>query len=216
MAKGNAIRLFLTMQKLMYREALLYQFMLLDKVSLVGESSTGVHTLESIEESGANVLIIEEDLPDNDGLTISEIALEQDPSLIIVLLVDKEISRNRLAIYLESGIKSVISSQQPISELVKVLNYIMGGQIYIGSEYYPTTAPHKDVEIDVFQSLSQREQEVALFIAKRMEIKLIAETMGVSNKTVHSYKDRILTKMGFERLPELVLFMQRYKSHAQP
>lgn len=199
----------------MYRDALLYQLMQLNKLSLVGESSTGVGTLDNIGSSGANVLIIEEDLPDNDGLTISEIALEQDPALIVVLLVDKEISHNRLAIYLESGIKSVVSSQQPISELVKMLHYIMGGQIYIGNEYYPSATAYQDIGLEVFHSLSKREQEVAFFVAQRMEIKCMAETMGVSNKTVHSYKDRILTKMGFERLPELVLFMQRYQSRTQ-
>ena len=38
-------------------------------------------------------------------------------------------------------------------------------------------------------------------MSQRVAVRDIAEELGVSCKTVHSYKDRIFVKLGFERLP---------------
>jgi two-component system response regulator FimZ (fimbrial Z protein) len=51
-------------------------------------------------------------------------------------------------------------------------------------------------------------------MASRLPVRDIAGRLGVSCKTVHSYKDRIFVKLGFERLPELILFMQRHQHGA--
>ncbi|WP_020408686.1 response regulator transcription factor [Hahella ganghwensis] len=212
MASESAIRLFMTVDKLLFRECLLYQLILQEEVDLVGESSSGVDTLSKLSGSGANVLIIEEDLKDNDGLTISEIALSQNPSLSIMLLVDSAISTKRLAIYLESGIKSVITKHQPVQEMIKALHYIKHGQVYVDADHYRLPSGAVSRNLEIFQSLSDREREVAQLMARRISVKSIAEQLGVSYKTVHSYKDRIFVKLGFERLPELVLFMKRFQN----
>ena len=206
------IKLFVTIDKLLYREALLYQFLLQSEIEIVGESKTGVGTLSTLFDSGANILLIEEDLRDNDGLTISETALSKNPALSILLLVEGPISQNRLSIYLNAGIKTVVSKTQPIKDLIKALYYIQSGQVYINTEQFRRQSSPVIVEKDKFLDLSDREQEVAKLIARRTSIKDIAQSLGVSNKTVHTYKERILVKLGFERLPELMLFMQRYIS----
>lgn len=204
------MKLFLTAKHLLYREALLYQLLLIDDSVMAGEASTGVETLERLRHVDANVLIIEEDLKDNDGLTIAEFALQQQPNLAILLLVDSTISQSRLSIYLESGIKCVISKAQPINELIRALHYLSDGQVYIDSEVIGIGKSGNAKQSKLLSQLSEREREVADMIAQRIAIKHIAEKLGVSNKTVHTYKDRVLVKLGLERLPELIVFINRY------
>jgi len=224
------IRLFVTMKQRLYRDALLRELINQDDIVLVGESSSGTGTLSLLEKNMASTLIIEENLEDNDGLTISEMALLRNPSLTIVLLVDTEVSRNRLAIYLDSGIKAVVSKTQDVQDLSRAINYTRKGQVYIDAAHYrnhraSTTGlqvfsgakekPDK-LNVELFYSLSEREQEVAKFMAQRISVMSIAEQLGVSNKTIHTYKERILIKLGYKRLPELILFMQRIQfQHAQ-
>lgn len=207
------LRLFVTVDKRLYRDALLYQLLLEDDIDLVGESATGVSTLDQLAKAHADVLLIEEALPDNDGLTISEVALSQHPTLRILLLVDQPVSPNRLAIYLDAGIKAVIAKTRPVQELVRALGYIRHGQVYVdAASYVPAANDARPPELDAFRSLSSREREVARLMAQRIAVKTIAEQLGVSYKTVHSYKDRIFVKMGFERLPDLMLFMKRFRN----
>lgn len=210
--RSDETRLYVTIDRRLYRDAILYQLLLDDSMDLVGESATGVDTLNQIPEAAPDILIIEEALQDNDGLTISEVALAQDPRLRILLLVDHPVSPARLAIYLDAGIKAVIAKTQPVQDLINTLGYIRHGQVHVDASAYQTTTPEQNPELVAFKSLSAREREVARLMAERVAVKSIAERLGVSYKTVHSYKDRILVKMGFERLPDLLLFMKRIRN----
>ena len=212
----SQIKLFVTIDSPLYREAILYRLLLQPDIDLVGESSTGVETLSKLGRNNTDVLIIEENLRDNDGLSISEIALRENPSLSILLLVDTQISQSRLSIYLAAGIKTVVSKTQTNQELIKALFYIRTGQVYIDGEQFRTRNRESNATQNKFYELSEREKEVAQLIAKRVTIKEIASQLGVSNKTVHTYKERILIKMGFERQPELMLFMHRYFHQSLP
>ena len=202
MAAGQRrLRLYVTIGQRLLRDSLLFQILLDSEVELVGESETGVATLNHLQAARPTVLLIEENLQDNDGLTIAEHALTMNPSLSVLLISDTPVSNGRMAIYLEAGIKAVVSKDQPIQELIKTLFYIRNGQVYIGNwRQQPEPAA-----MLAFQALSGREREVAHLMASRL---------GVSCKTVHSYKDRIFVKLGFERLPELILFMQRHQHGA--
>lgn len=213
MSQGNRkLRLYVTIGQRLFRDSLLFQLLLHNEIDLVGESETGIDTMNSLESARPGVLIIEENLPDNDGLTIAEHALSERPSLAVLLISDTPVSANRLAIYLEAGIKAVVSKHQPIQDLVKTLFYIRNGQVYVGAWQKPDS-PSQGM-LNAYNALSGREREVARLIASRIPIKDIAEQLGVSCKTVHSYKDRIFVKLGFERLPELILFMKRHHNGA--
>lgn len=202
------MRLYVTMSQRLTRDSLLHQLLLLDDIDLVGESDTGIDTLNRLADAQPGVLIIEESLVDNDGLTIAENALSLSPSLSILLICETPVNPGRLAIYLESGIKAVISKHQPIQDLIKTLYYIRNGQVYVSSLQTPDAETSS--LMDAYHALSGREREVAQLIARRVPMKEIAEQLEVSCKTVHSYKDRIFVKLGFERLPELILFIKRH------
>jgi two-component system response regulator FimZ (fimbrial Z protein) len=210
MTPPRRIRLHVTISQQLVRDSLLYRLLLNDEIELVSESPTGNDTLRQLEATRPGVLIIEENLPDNDGLTIAETALSMLPSLSVLLICDTPVNQQRLAIYLEAGIKAVVSKHQPVPALIRTLFYIRNGQTYV--ERPQTSQAGEPQTVEAYQALSGREREVAHLMARRIPVREIAEQMGVSCKTVHSYKDRIFVKLGFERLPELILFMIRYRN----
>lgn len=217
----NTMSLFVTVEQRLYRDALLLELAHRKDFDLVGESALGKETLKHLSWTKASTLIIEESLQDMDGFTIAEIALSKYPSLIVVLLVDNEIPKQRLGLYLDSGIKAVVTKQQSINDLIRSVNYTRNGQVYVDAERYRSLAGRQKnasdsldgFSLDNFFSLSEREREVAKHIAEHMPLKQIAESLGLSDKTIQTYKERILVKLGFERLPELIVFMQRLKFH---
>ena len=68
MSIRKSLNLFVTVDKLIFREAILLQLMQLPYLNLVGESSNGADTLKQLGQCTPHLLIIEEDLRDNDGL----------------------------------------------------------------------------------------------------------------------------------------------------
>lgn len=214
MTRPRRIRLHVTISQRLVRDSLLYRLLLNDGIELVGESASGNDTLRQLEMTSPGVLIIEENLPDNDGLTIAETALNMLPSLSVLLICETPVSDQRLAIYLEAGIKAVVSKEQSVPSVIRTLFYIRNGQTYVDR---PRARPEEEPEaIRAYQALSGREREVAHLMARRIPVRDIAQQLGVSCKTVHSYKDRIFVKLGFERLPELILFMIRHRNGDTP
>lgn len=210
MSSDAIATLHLTVGKLLFREALMFQLIKLPNIRVVGESSRGTEALQTLSVSPAEVLLIEEDLEDNDGLTIAETARNTYPWLNVLLIVEKPVRQSRMAVYLESGIRSVVPKTAAMKDMLKALTYVSYGQTYIDPDMHwkHKTKTEKQSSRAVSR-LSRREQEVALQLAQYRSIKSIAEDLGVSQKTVHTYKDRILIKLEVSGLPELILHLNR-------
>ena len=58
------------------------------------------------------------------------------------------------------------------------------------------------------QSLSPREREVMRLLAEGHEAKLIANMLGISPKTAHNHRARILEKMSVDNVPKLLRLLQ--------
>lgn len=58
-------------------------------------------------------------------------------------------------------------------------------------------------------ALSEREVEVLRWLAQGQRTREIAKTLGISAKTVETYRSRIMLKLGIDNLPGLVKFAIR-------
>mgnify|MGYP001286087130 CR=1 FL=1 len=66
------LRLFATVSHRLFRDGLLFQILHNEDIELVGESETGVETLQRLAAVRPGVLLIEENLKDNDEYRILE------------------------------------------------------------------------------------------------------------------------------------------------
>ncbi len=203
-------RIFVTVSKLLFREALLLKILGQDHFNLVGESASGTDTLQQLHLTRPDLLLIEEDLADNDGLTVAEIARCRHPELRIMLLVESAITETRLKIYLEAGIHSVVAKTQPMSALLRALSYVQAGRVYVDpGACHNAKLGRPTFDREAYQALSSREREVADLLASQYSIRDIADQLGVSIKTIHTYKERILLKTGCPGTTELLLYLRR-------
>ena len=66
---------------------------------------------------------------------------------------------------------------------------------------------HSDSGAPAHESLSHREYEVLCFLGSGRTVKDIAAILGLSVKTVSTYRSRLLQKMGFESNADLVRYV---------
>lgn len=212
MGDDGITTLHLTVSKLLFREALMLQLIKLPNIRVVGESSHGAEALRVLSVAPAEILFIEEELEDNDGLTIAETARTKFPWLNVLLVVEKPVRQSRMAVYLESGVRAVVPKTAAMKEMLKALTYVSYGQTYIDPDMHwkhPLNSDRKSV--NAMSKLSEREQEVARQLAQNRSIKSIALDLGVSQKTVHTYKDRILIKLEIGGFTELLVYLNRIR-----
>jgi DNA-binding NarL/FixJ family response regulator len=108
---------------------------------------------------------------------------------------------------LESGADGFVVKGSPFQELVQAVRDVHRGQTYISTSMAPKLADRlrkkdkKDVSLD---ALSQREFEVFTLLSSGLSVKEAASQIGISEKTVTTYRARLMEKMNLSNKADLI------------
>lgn len=166
-------------------------------VRIVGEASTGEEGLKLRREKEPDIVILDFQLPDTNGLEVARKLLRRDPDvkILIVTAMDSEILPTRL---LEAGVKGFMTKNSNSEELERAIRAIHSGQRYLSPAIaskmvLSKTAGKGD---SPFDKVSKREMEVLLLLAKGMKAKEIATQLFITTKTVNAFRYRMFRKLG--------------------
>ena len=174
------------------------------KVIATVTSGNELHTL--IEQAQPQVLIIEIDLPQLKGIfSIKDIKEKFRYLKILVLSVHPEEMYALAAI--KSGASGYISKTSSIDNLKKAILQVARGGIYLNEEI--TYKLHNGIskgqnQISRFKKLSSRETEVLNLLSSGKRNKDIAEALNINEKTVSTYKARLLKKLDADSIADLI------------
>lgn len=107
---------------------------------------------------------------------------------------------------LRAGALGVVYKSSPPQHLLRALHRVAGGQATIPQRL----ASALQVREVVPSSLSRREQQVGRALVGGHRPARIAADLGLSVKTVSTYRARILQKLGVSNLPDLVRAWERF------
>jgi two-component system response regulator EvgA len=112
---------------------------------------------------------------------------------------------------MQSGAAGYVCKQQDLTELLSAIKAVLSGY-----SYFPNQALHtvrcslgNASESDMVDRLSGREMTVLQQLAQGRTNKEIADGMCLSNKTVSTYKTRLLLKLNARSLVDLIELAQR-------
>lgn len=176
---------------------------------VVGVCDNGRDALRALQSNQAELVVIDIDIPPPNGLeVIKRLRADGFTGGILVLSTHGEqhfIDRARSA-----GANGYISKDNDLDQLVDAFK-----AIYNGYEFFPRRAlggaapADKVSEEGALSMLSNRELEVLGYLAKGEALIDIAEKLHVSNKSISTYKRRIMTKLGLEKTVDLLDFARR-------
>jgi DNA-binding NarL/FixJ family response regulator len=107
------------------------------------------------------------------------------------------------------GASAYVRKSQPIDELVDAVRAVIAGEAY--EPGVTEVAPGGEVRsarVDM-DALSDRERDVLRMLAEGKRTAAIAEVLGISHKTVETYRSRMQQKLGITDLSGLVRFAIR-------
>jgi DNA-binding NarL/FixJ family response regulator len=112
------------------------------------------------------------------------------------------------------GCSGFLSKDTPEEELIKAINTIYHGQVYVSDTLAPyyRNGRFEEGGDDPFNQLSDREIRVAQDIVSGFGIKEISQRLNISPSTVATYKSRLFDKLGatteleLQRLAEIHRF----------
>lgn len=173
---------------------------------VVGQASDGAEAVQLAEALRPQIAVLDVEMPQMNGLEAARRIRRVSPATrIIALSMYGDVHyQDRM---FEAGASAYVLKNEAMNDLVVAIEAVLRGARYV-SPWAGATAPLRSAEVDK-GALSDRELEVLRLLAAGQRIKEIAERLGISAKTVETYRSRIMLKTGIDNLPGLVKFAIR-------
>jgi len=185
--------------------------MILERVpgwEVVGEAGDGATALALAQSKTPDVVVADIHLPGEDGIKVVSRILEKLPAIkVLFLSSDADIALVRRA--LDAGGKGYLLKENAAQDLIRAVEAAMQDGIYlcpeIAAKLVKDYQRHADQPLsDAPTALSEREIEVLRCIAQGLRNKEIADQLKISQKSVETYRSRLLKKLGYSSTAELV------------
>jgi two-component system, NarL family, invasion response regulator UvrY len=188
------------------REGLKQYVKTLDEVSLIDEAEEGNGAWTKIKEGSYDLVILDVSMPGMSGLDVLRKMKERKiKSRVLILSVHPQ---EQYAIHaIKMGASGYLSKDSAFEELTLAIRKIASGGRYISSAFAETLAFNDNSGTDkLHEKLSEREYQVMVMLAKGKSVTETAKEILISDKTVSTYRARILEKMGMKKNAELTIY----------
>ena len=110
----------------------------------------------------------------------------------------------------EAGATAYVLKNDAVGDLVDAVRASLRGEPFVSASASRSRAAsgQRSAGLDK-DSLSNRELEVVRLLTEGRRTKEIAHVLGISPKTVETYRGRVMLKLGIDNLPALVKFAIR-------
>jgi len=163
---------------------------------VVGQSACGEEAVEMVRELKPDVVLMDVQMAGIGGLEATRRCLRLDPELkvIAVTMHEDEPYPSKL---LRAGAQGYLTKRADVDEMVLAIRKVVAGQRYISSEIAQQLAlrPFSEDDSTPFESLSNREMQIALMVINGHRVQEISASLSLSPKTVNSYRYRIFEKL---------------------
>jgi len=167
----------------------------------VREAASGEEALARVQEAVPNLVIIGFGLPGISGLETTRRLRQRLPQLRVLFFSQHdELPLVRQA--LEAGASGYVTKSAAPSVMIEAVQRILDGHTYIEQDLATQLAYHSSDRR--LQSMTQRELEIFLMLAKGTPARLIAAQLSISSKTVSNHLTLLKSKLQVSSHAELV------------
>jgi DNA-binding NarL/FixJ family response regulator len=176
--------------------------------AVVGEAGDGRATLALLESHPWRLLILDLSLPDRHGLELL-LDVKRRWDTVTVLVYSAHPEEQFGAHALRNGAAGYLTKERAPEELCQAVQTVLVGGTYFTGALTAMNASRRARPIPP-QGLSTRELQVLRLTVTGKPGKAIADELGLSQKTVSTYRARILKKLRLASLAELVQYAMRW------
>jgi DNA-binding NarL/FixJ family response regulator len=177
------------------------------EMRVVAEAEGGFNALRTIRTVPCDVVLLDISMPDMSGIDVLKHIRAEKPRLpVLIISIYPE---NQYAVRLiRAGAAGYLTKESAPQEVVNAIYRLASGKRYISprvAEILANGLDDKEGKLP-HQALSTREYQILMLLASAKTISEIAGSLGLSTKTVSTYRSRILAKMRLANNAELMRY----------
>lgn len=206
------IRIILVDDHEIFRGGLRMVINKLGYAKVVGEANDGQEFLKLIETVETDLVLMDIEMPNMNGIEATRLAMEKQPSLkIIALTMFKEDAY--IQSMMDAGVKGFLIKNISKEVLDRALQAVYNGKTYYSEELwdYFTKAVSKEEKPEAEINITPRELEVLEWLAEGLSNKEIADRMFVSERTIVGHKSNLMAKTNCKNTVALLAYAIKNK-----
>ncbi len=179
-----------------------------DDIEVVGEAENGNAAIDGIIKAKPDVVVMDITMPELNGIDAAEVIHDALPDTkIVILSIHSDLEHIFRA--LQAGAQGYLLKESAGSEVISAVRAVFFGRRYLNPSIRDTVMEaymqNRKIQSPL-EILSMREREVLQLTVEGHSSAAIADKLGLSSKTIETYRSRLMGKIGVHDLTELVRF----------
>jgi two-component system, NarL family, response regulator NreC len=181
-----------------------------EDLAVIGEATNGLEVAECVNRLQPDVLVLDIMMPGLNGLEVTRKVSECSPQTRIIILSTYS-NEAYVSEALRSGAVGYVLKAASTAELVHAVRAVMAGTRYLSpplsdlaiEAYLRQTLPSP---MDLYSTLTAREQEVLQLAAQGSSNSEIGERLGISTRTAETYRANLRRKLNLHSQTDLIRY----------
>jgi DNA-binding NarL/FixJ family response regulator len=164
-------------------------------MEVAGEAQNAGECFALVRKTDCTLVLLDITLPDRSGFDVLKQLKYEHPKLPILILSAHSEDQYGLRL-IKAGASGYLMKEGASDELVKAIRKVNAGGKYVSASLAEKLVSHLDaLDKPPHENLSNREFQILCMIAQGKSLKSIADELCVGEKTVSTYRSRIMEKM---------------------
>lgn len=176
-------------------------------IEVIGQTGSGREAVRLCQELQPNVVVLDYNLPDIDGLEATQqiVELGIKTRVLILTMYGNEEYATRL---IRAGAHGFVVKVAPAAELVQAVRKVAANGLYVTPDIMEkmVTRIGQPNEVVPENALSNRELQVLVRLARGMTTKEVADVLCLSISTIETYRSRVLEKLNIRNNADMTRF----------
>ncbi len=182
-------------------------------LEIVGEVANGLLVLQLAAELLPDVVLMDINMPGLNGIEATRRLKDISPKTRVLALTVHE-DEGMLREMMRAGAFGYIIKRAAESDLIQAIRVISQGNMYVHPELTSALlkdlSPHAATRKTVNETLTPREIDVLLLLARGYTNRQIAQEMNLSRRTIEGYRSSLVGKLGFSSRVELMNYVEEH------
>ena len=179
---------------------------------VTGSTADGHEGLALARQLKPDILILDILLPGISGLEVLRQLHDKQPDLKVLVFSgksEKQLARGMLSL----GVRGFVPKSARLSELRQAVDAVAAGDTWFSESFQKAMAdaliaPESDVDAKG-STLTEREKEIAVLLAKSNSSKEVAQKLDISAKTVENHRTNLMRKLGVHDVAGVIRYVIR-------
>lgn len=180
-------------------------------INMSFEAANGDEALAQLRTTPCDVLLLDISLPGKSGVDVLRIVRQRYPALKVLILSGFPEESYALAM-IKNGANGYLSKDCGQDELLRAIHMVANGRRYVSARTAELLADEMSGERsgEPHETLSDRELQVFLRLARGESVSDIAGHLHLSVKTISTYRSRLTEKLRVASNAELATYALRH------